>query len=55
MTSASKQDLLRQLPGVDALLALAETVNATHELPQKVLKSAIRTTLESLRSRHPQG
>ncbi len=55
MTSASKQDLLRQLPGVDALLALAETVSATHELPQKVLKSAIRTTLENLRSRILKG
>ncbi|ACN16655.1 SelA [Desulforapulum autotrophicum HRM2] len=50
MTYASKQDLLRQLPGVDALLELAGTVHATHKIPQKVLKSAIRATLESLRN-----
>ena len=55
MTSVSKQDLLQQLPGVDALLALAGTVSQTRKIPQKVLKSAIRATLETLRRQILQG
>lgn len=50
MKPADKQDLLRQLPGVDSLLTLAETDTTARDLPAKVLKSALRDTLTALRA-----
>lgn len=55
MTTGNKQDLLRKLPGVDALLELAKADNTIRDIPQKVLKSAMRETLEILRNRILQG
>ena len=50
MKPADKQDLLRQLPGVDSLLTLAETDTTARDLPAKVLKSTLRDTLTALRA-----
>ena len=55
MTTGSKQDLLRKLPGIDALLELAKADPTTHDIPQKILKSAMRGTLGILRNRILQG
>ncbi len=55
MTATNTQDILRKLPGVDSLLELAKTDTATGEIPPRVLKAAIRQTLEKLRSQILKG
>jgi L-seryl-tRNA(Ser) seleniumtransferase len=44
-----KAKLLRQLPGVDRVLAILETADAARGIPRTVLTNAIRSTLETLR------
>ncbi|MCP4118109.1 MAG: L-seryl-tRNA(Sec) selenium transferase [Desulfobacteraceae bacterium] len=55
MTATNTQDILRKLPGVDSLLELAKKDTATGEIAPKVLKTAIRHTLETLRRRILKG
>lgn len=50
MTETSTQDLLRTLPGVDLLLELARIDTSTLDIPPGILKTAIRGTLENLRT-----
>jgi L-seryl-tRNA(Ser) seleniumtransferase len=48
-TSAHRQDLLKQLPGVDAVLLRAQTLPQFRETPRTLLVGAIREALADLR------
>ena len=50
-----KARLLRQLPGVDRVLAVLETADAVRDIPRPVLTDAIRRTLETLRAQIMKG
>ena len=45
-----RQNLLRQLPGVDYVLALWDKAKPVEEVPRSVLVQSIRTTLDRLRA-----
>ncbi|MBW2408628.1 MAG: L-seryl-tRNA(Sec) selenium transferase [Deltaproteobacteria bacterium] len=49
--SEKQQQLLRMLPGVDHILEQSKTQAAFNDVPQTVLVNAIRTTIESYRTR----
>lgn len=49
--SSSKQDLLRRIPAIDALLADAEWIQRTQRAPRQVAVDALRDAVEEVRKR----